>query len=110
MKQREKTGGKRFQKWIEKGDLPNRGGYSYTYTIRCITRLELLAQYTQGSMMEAIGGSRRLLKQSNTIPLNDMPDGTCRTLKANYFKTGRINFQYHNVWGTTGAAVVYETD
>lgn len=26
MKQREKTGGKRFQKWIEKGDLPNRGG------------------------------------------------------------------------------------
>lgn len=26
MKQREKTGGKRFLKWIEKGDLPNRGG------------------------------------------------------------------------------------
>lgn len=61
-------------------------------------------------MMEDIGGSHRLLKQSNTIPLNDMSDGTCRTLKANYFKTGRINFQYHNVWGTTGAAVVYETD
>lgn len=26
MKQRELTGGKRFRKWIEKGDLPNRGG------------------------------------------------------------------------------------
>ena len=26
MKQREMTGGKRFRKWIEKGDLPNRGG------------------------------------------------------------------------------------
>lgn len=39
-----------------------------------------------------------------------MPDGTCRTLKANYLKTGRINFQYQNVWGTTGALVIYETD
>lgn len=38
-----------------------------------------------------------------------MPDGTCRTLKAVYFKTGRINFQYNNDWGTTGAMVVYET-
>lgn len=26
MKQRKLTGGKRFQKWIEKGDLPNSGG------------------------------------------------------------------------------------
>jgi len=61
-------------------------------------------------MMEDIGGSHRLLRQSNILPLNEMPDGTCRTLKANYFKTGRINFQYHNVWGTTGAKVIYETD
>lgn len=42
-------------------------------------------------------------------PLNDMPDGTCRTLKAVYYKTGRVNFQYQNDWGTTGAMVVYET-
>ena len=60
--------------------------------------------------MVDIGGSRKLLKPNDVLPCNEMPDGTCRTLKANYFKTGRINFQYHNVWGTTGAAVVYETD
>ena len=64
-------------------------------------------------MMMGINSLRKYMRLSNTpgiVPLNDMPDGTCRTLKANYFKTGRINFQYHNVWGTTGAAVVYETD
>lgn len=54
--------------------------------------------------------SLRLSRMNRTIPLNAMDDGCCRTLKANYFKTGRINFQYHNVWGTTGATVVYETD
>lgn len=56
---------------------------------------------------------RKYLRLSNTpriVPLNDMPDGTCRTLKANYFKTGRVNFQYHNVWGTIGAKVIHETD
>lgn len=46
---------------------------------------------------------------NRTIPINAQ-EGCCRTLKANYFKTGRINFQYHNDWGTTGVAVVYETD
>ena len=56
---------------------------------------------------EKTGGKRN---QINVIPLNEMPDGTCRTLKANYFKTGRVNFQYHNVWGTTGAKVIYETE
>lgn len=61
-------------------------------------------------MMETIGGSHRLLRQSRIVALNPMPGGTCRTLKAVYFKTGRINFQYHNDWGATGAAVVYETD
>ena len=63
-------------------------------------------------MMMGINSLRKYMRLSNTtgiVPLNAMPDGTCRTLKANYFKTGRINFQYHNVWGTTGAAVVYET-
>lgn len=60
--------------------------------------------------MVDICGLHKLSKLSNVLPLNEMPDGTCRTLKANYFKTGRINFQYHNVWGTTGAKVVYETE
>ena len=52
------------------------------------------------------------MKHSNsrTVSLNATDDGCCRTLKANYFKTGRVNFQYHNVWGTTGAVMVYETD
>ena len=27
MKQSKLTGGKRFQKWLDKGDLPNGGGY-----------------------------------------------------------------------------------
>lgn len=27
MKHKELTGGKRFQKWLDKGDLPNGGGY-----------------------------------------------------------------------------------
>ena len=60
--------------------------------------------------MVDIGGSHKLLKPSRTVPLNAMPDKTCRTLKANYFKTGRINFQYHNVWGTTGAKVIYKSE
>lgn len=60
--------------------------------------------------MVDIGGLRKSLKPSIVLPLNEMADGVCRTLKANYYKTGRINFQYHNVWGTTGAKVVYETE
>ena len=43
------------------------------------------------------------------IGLNTEDDGMCRTLKANYYKTGRINFQYQNDWGATGAMVIYET-
>lgn len=42
------------------------------------------------------------------IGCNAENDGTCRTIKANYFKTGRINFQYTNDWGTTGAIHIYE--
>lgn len=65
-------------------------------------------------MMMGINSLHKYLRQSNPspriVPLNDMPDGTCRTLKAVYYKTGRINFQYHNDWGTTGALVIYETD
>ena len=60
--------------------------------------------------MVIIGGSRRFTKPSRIIPVNTEYDCTCRTIKAQYFKTGRINFQYQNDWGVTGAAVVYETD
>ena len=72
--------------------------------------MEYPGQFIQESAMGTIGGLRRSLKQNKrTLSLNPMPDGTCRTLKAVYFKTGRVNFQYHNDWGTTGAMVVYET-
>lgn len=59
--------------------------------------------------------SRKLLKTNKSSPtdlrgLNTFDDGTCRTLKSQYFKTGRINFQYQNDWGATGVMVVYETD
>lgn len=54
------------------------------------------------------------MKLNNRIPtrqiaLNTEHDGTCRTLKANYFKTGRINFQYKNDWGATGVTAIYDT-
>lgn len=40
---------------------------------------------------------------------NTEEDCTCRTIKANYFKSGRINFQYQNDWGATGVMTIYET-
>ena len=59
--------------------------------------------------------SRKLLKIRKIITtdlrgLITFEDGTCRTLKSQYFKTGRINFQYQNDWGATGVMVIYETD
>lgn len=40
---------------------------------------------------------------------NTETDGMCRTIKANYYKTGCCNFSYFNDWGATGAMVIYET-
>lgn len=45
----------------------------------------------------------------DVLPLNPMPDGTCRTVKSQYYKTGMINFLYQNVWGVTGGVIIYET-
>ena len=59
-------------------------------------------------MVHNSGDRNRIV--SRIEALNPMPDGLCRTLKATYFKTGRINFQHHNDWGTTGAMEIYETD
>lgn len=36
------------------------------------------------------------------IPLNPMPDGTCRTIKNQYFKNSLANFESHGTWGATG--------
>lgn len=37
-----------------------------------------------------------------TIPLNTMPDGTCRTIKAQYYKTSAANFARSTAFGATG--------
>ena len=34
-----------------------------------------------------------------TIPLNPMPDGTCRAIKNQYFKNSLANFESHGTWG-----------
>lgn len=36
------------------------------------------------------------------IPINTETDGTCRTIKANYWKVSRANFLHTNDWGATG--------
>lgn len=43
------------------------------------------------------------------VGVNTENDGVCRTLKAQYFKTGGVNFIYTNGWGATGAMEIYET-
>jgi len=44
-----------------------------------------------------------------TIPINTMPDGTCRTLKSQYFKNSVANFLHDGTWGAT-AVIVYEDE
>ena len=43
------------------------------------------------------------------IPFNTMPDGTCRTLKSQYFKNSVANFLHDGTWGAT-AVIVYEDE
>ena len=40
------------------------------------------------------------------IPFNPEPDGTSRTIKANYWKTSRANFIRGGGYGATAVAVV----
>ena len=37
-------------------------------------------------------------------PINTMPDGTCRTLKNQYFKTSKANFERTSTFGATGVS------
>lgn len=39
------------------------------------------------------------------IPLNPEPDGTCRTIKANYWKMSRANFVRGGGYGATAVLV-----
>lgn len=41
------------------------------------------------------------------IPLNPMPDGTCRTIKANYYKVSYANLIRNGGYGATAVAVIY---
>ena len=44
-------------------------------------------------------------------PMNPMPDGTCRTLKAQYQQSSLANFIRGGGYGATGVIeIVYETD
>lgn len=38
------------------------------------------------------------------IPINTMPDGTCRTIKSQYFKNSVANFLHDGTWGATCVA------
>lgn len=40
--------------------------------------------------------------KENQYVLNPMPDGTCRTLKNQYFKNSISNFESHGSFGATG--------
>lgn len=35
-------------------------------------------------------------------PVNPMPDGTCRTIKNQYYKTSQANFERSTTFGATG--------
>jgi len=40
------------------------------------------------------------------VPINPMPDGSCRTLKYQYYKTSMANFEKTGTWGATGVALI----
>ena len=40
-----------------------------------------------------------------TIPFNTMPDGTCRTIKAQYYKNSLANFLRGGGYGASAVAV-----
>ena len=44
----------------------------------------------------------------NCKPLNPMPDGTCRTIKYQYYKTSIANFLSHGSFGATGVIRKFE--
>ena len=72
--------------------------------------MEICRVKTFDKIVERERKSNKSLQFSRILGLNAESDGTCRTIKYSYFKTGRINFQYQNDWGATGAKVVYEAE
>lgn len=41
-------------------------------------------------------------------PINPHDDGTCRCIKAQYYKTGVANFLRQNCWGGVGVSIEYD--
>ena len=44
------------------------------------------------------------------IPMNPMPDGTCRTIKSQYQQNSLANFLRRGGYGATGVIVIEEAE
>lgn len=53
----------------------------------------------QGAVVEAVSGGE---VEEMSEPINPMPDGTCRTIKSQYYKTSKANFERSTTFGATG--------
>lgn len=51
---------------------------------------------------ECAGNTERGEMRKKPEPYNTMPDGTCRTIKNQYFKTSAANFEKSSTYGATG--------
>lgn len=62
--------------------------------------------------MMGINSLRKQLKLSRTriVPLNDMPDGAGRTIKAQYNNSSVANFIRHDAFAATGVVEIHETE
>lgn len=49
--------------------------------------------------------------KKKVLPINPMPDGTCRTIKSQYYKNSLGNFIRGGGYGATAVIeIIYETD
>ena len=58
----------------------------------------------QNGMIQTIKTSGNDIGVVVSEPINTMPDGTCRTLKNQYFKTSKANFERTSTFGATGVS------
>lgn len=55
---------------------------------------------------QGIANTLTTVQKDNYVaePINAMPDGTCRTLKNQYYKTSKANFERSSTFGATGVS------
>ena len=53
---------------------------------------------------EGLSPTLNCMQGGGLEPINTMPDGTCRTLKEQYYKTSRANFLRTSTFGATGVS------